>query len=102
MVFPYQFKDEFFLDVSQSGEVSVISEVDREAMGDTNNIYTVNRQQAGHTWSHLVTPGHKYLLGYTIIYWIGHVRRHRARRRLLRASLRGPQRRHTQNSGITW
>ena len=42
-------EDEFFLDVAQTGEVSVVSEVDREAMGDTNNIYTVNR---------LVTPGH--------------------------------------------
>ena len=34
-------EDDFFLDVAQSGEVSVVSEVDREAMGDTNNIYTV-------------------------------------------------------------
>ena len=34
-------EDDFFLDVAQSGEVSVVSEVDREAMGDANNIYTV-------------------------------------------------------------
>ena len=33
--------EEFFLEVSAAGEVTLLAEVDREAMGDTNNIYTV-------------------------------------------------------------
>ena len=34
-------EDEFFLEVKENGDVTVIMEVDREDMGDTNNIYTV-------------------------------------------------------------
>ena len=34
-------EEDFFLAVSTTGDVTLLAEVDREAMGDTNNIYTV-------------------------------------------------------------